>query len=323
MHAAPVVSFAHTAMQPPDTFTAADLLDNPSVLAAHDPPVRLGVFGDPVAHSKSPAFHNAALEAAGIRARYAKFHIPPDRVADCLRALPAAGLIGANITVPHKAAALATVDEADPFARACGSVNTVLVEGSRLRGFNTDGPGFKRAVREEFGVDLRDLRVAIIGAGGGAGRAAAVQCAHEPCERLVLANRSLDKARSLAASLTPLFRSERLAGPSERLAAVELGGTQLRRELDDIDLVVNATPLGMKRSDPLLLDPSWIAPSMLVLDMVYGDGDTRLLEDARAAGARCANGLGMLLHQGALAFEIWFDRDAPLATMRRALEAAA
>lgn len=306
-----------------DTFTAEDLLENSPALAACDPPVRLGVFGDPVAHSKSPAFQNAALEAAGLHARYAKFHIPADRVADCLRALPAAGLLGANITVPHKAAALAAVDEADPFARAAGSVNTILVEGTRLRGFNTDGPGFKRAVREEFGVDLRDLRIAILGAGGGAGRAAAVQCAMEPCERLVLANRSLDKVHSLARELAPHFRSERLAGPAERLVTAELGSEQLRRELDGVDLVVNATPLGMKRSDPRLLDPSWIAPSLLVLDMVYGHGDTPLLEDARAAGARCTNGLGMLLHQGALSFEIWFDRDAPLAAMRRALEAAA
>ena len=139
-----------------------------------------------------------------------------------LKALPAAGFIGANFTIPHKAAALAIVDEADDYARKAGAVNTIVVEGEKLIGFNTDGPGLLRALREEFYVDLRDLRVMLLGAGGGAGRAIAVQCAFESCERLVLVNRTFEKAEALAQELSSYFRSDRLVGPAERLEAFPL-----------------------------------------------------------------------------------------------------
>ena len=309
-------------MNPDATFSASDLISNPSLFASFDPPVRLGVFGDPVAHSRSPAFQNAALEACGIPARYAKFHIPADRFAEAARALPAAGFLGANVTIPHKAAALAAVDHADDYARAAGSVNTLVVEGDRLLGFNTDGPGLVRAIREEFLVDLRDLRVVLLGAGGGAGRAIALQCAMEHCARLVLANRSPEKTAALEKQLRPFFESDHLSGPAERLVAIPLEESALRRELENADIVINATSLGMKRSDPPVITPSLLTPNLLVYDTVYAGGTTRLLEDAAAAGARGANGLSMLLHQGALAFEIWFNRPAPLDAMRRALLSA-
>lgn len=291
------------------------------MFAGLEPPVRLGVIGDPVAHSKSPSFQNAALDFCGIPARYGKLHVPPDRMAEVLRALPAAGFLGVNVTIPHKAAALNCVDEADSYAKAAGSVNTIVVHGSKLLGFNTDGPGLVRAVREEFAVEVRDLRVAILGAGGGAGRAIAVQCAIEGCKRLVLANRTLDKARDLAHTLAPFFPPRTAIGPEEKLVAIPLDETALRRELKNIDLLINATSLGMKDTDRSVVPASWLAPDLLVYDTVYAGGTSRLLEDASAAGARGANGLGMLLHQGALSFEIWFQRSAPLDEMRRALHA--
>jgi shikimate dehydrogenase len=302
-----------------DIYTAADLLNGGAALRALTPPARLSVFGDPVAHSKSPAFHNAALRAAGIDAQYVKIHVTPEEFPAALGALPAAGFIGTNVTIPHKAAALATVDEADDYARASGAVNTVVVEGERLLGFNTDGPGFVRAIRESFLADVRDLRVMILGAGGGAGRAIAVQCALERCERLVLVNRTVDKARELAKELAPRMRSDRLLGPAERLVAIPHEMAALASEMAHIDLVVNATSIGMKRSDPPLLPQSLLTPSLMVYDAIYSSGKTRLVEDAEQAGARAANGLSMLLHQGALSFEIWFNRPAPLDAMRAAL----
>lgn len=305
-----------------DIYTAADLLNGGATLRALTPPARLSVFGDPVAHSKSPAFHNAALCAAGIDAQYVKIHITPEEFPAALGALPAAGFIGTNVTIPHKAAALATVDEADDYARASGAVNTVVVEGERLLGFNTDGPGFVRAIRESFLADVRDLRVMILGAGGGAGRAIAVQCAIERCERLVLVNRTVEKARELAKELAPRMRSDRLLGPAERLVAIPHETAALAAEMAHIDLVVNATSIGMKRSDPPLLPQSLLTPSLMVYDAIYSSGKTRLVEDAEQAGARAANGLSMLLHQGALSFEIWFNRPAPLDAMRAALLAA-
>ncbi|MDX2080940.1 MAG: shikimate dehydrogenase [Terrimicrobiaceae bacterium] len=304
-----------------EIFSARDLIDHPAVFRT-DPPVRLGVFGDPVAHSKSPAFHNAALTASGIPARYAKVHASADDVDVAFRALPAAGFIGANVTIPHKAAALASVDEADDYARQSGGVNTIVVEGDRLLGFNTDGPGLVRAIREEFSVDLRDLRVLLIGAGGGAGRAIAVQCAREGCERLVLVNRTLEKIKSLARELGPLFRTDRLTGPADRLVSIALDDPALRDQLDHADIVINATSVGMRRTDPALFPPGWITPNLMIYDTVYAAGRSRLLEDAAAAGARTASGLSMLLHQGALSFEIWFNRPAPLEVMRAALLAA-
>jgi len=303
----------------PEIFSAEDFLSNPGGLANFDPPVRLAVIGDPVAHSRSPGFHDAALRFCGIDARYARLHVPPARFGHVLRVLPEAGFFGVNVTIPHKASALACVDEADDYAKASGSVNTVVVNGKKLLGFNTDGPGLSRAIREEFSVDLRDLRVVLLGAGGGAGRAIAVQCAMERCERLVLVNRTLDKARALAAELAPYFQSERLSGSAERIVAIPFDDDSLRRELGNADILIHATSLGMKRTDPPVLPPSLLTANLLVYDTVYAGGTSRLLDDAAAAGARVANGLGMLLHQGALSFEIWFNRPAPLEEMRRAL----
>ncbi len=303
-----------------DIFSTQDLIEGK--LSALTPPARLAVMGDPVAHSKSPDFHNAALQAAGIEARYVKIHVKPEEFPTALRALPEAGFFGTNVTIPHKAAALAGVDEADDYAQQSGAVNTVVVDGDRLCGFNTDGPGLLRAIREEFSVDLRDLRVMLLGAGGGAGRAIAVQCAMENCERLVLVNRTVSKAQSLAEELSSRFRSDRLLGPVDRLQAIPLEVDRLREQLAFTDLVINATSLGMKRSDPPLLPPGLLTANLMVYDTVYATGASRLLEDAAAAGARVANGLSMLLHQGALSFEIWFNRPAPLSVMRTALHPA-
>ena len=306
-------------MDAPDIFSAEDLISNSASFSSFAPPVQLGVIGDPVAHSRSPIFQNAALQACGISARYTRLHIPPERFAEAVRALPQAGFLGANVTIPHKASALAAVDVADDYARASRSVNTIVVVGEKLHGFNTDGPGLVRAIREEFGVDVRDLRVVLLGAGGGAGRAIAVQCARERCERLVLVNRSLEKIQALKKELEPFFQSEHLAGPVERLVAIPFEEEALRHELENADILINATSLGMSRLDPPVISPSLLTPNLLVYDTVYSGGISRLIEDASAAGARCANGLGMLLHQGALSFEIWFNRAAPLEVMRRAL----
>ena len=306
-------------MNDQETFSAEELISSPEKFSTLDPPVRYGVAGDPVAHSKSPAFQNAAMKACGIPARYARLHVPAALAAETFRALPAAGFRGANVTIPLKAIALSAVDVADDFARRAGAVNTIAVDGNKLVGFNTDGPGFVRAIREEFSVDLRDLRIVVLGAGGGAGRAIAVQCAMESCERLVLVNRTLDKARALADELTPFFRSDRLVGPVDRILAIPFDERALREQLAHADLVINATSIGMRRSDPPLIPAALLTPNLMVYDAVYAAGTSRLIEDATAVGARSANGLGMLLHQGALAFEIWFNRTAPLEIMRRAL----
>jgi shikimate dehydrogenase len=309
---------------PKDAYTLADLRDWPAVTAAESPPIRLSVFGDPVAHSRSPQMHNPALKAAGIPAAYARLRILPPELPEALLLLPERDFIGTNITIPHKAAAMALMDEVDPQARKAGGVNTVVVEGENLVGFSTDGPGLVRAIRADFGVDIRDLRVLILGAGGGAGRAIAVQCAIEGSARLVLVNRTFDRAQALAAELAPAFRETRVTGPMMRLEAVPWDDEALARQLPYIDLIINATPLGMasaapesRRTSPIPV--SLLRPNHLVYDTVYTTGRTPLLLAADEAGARASDGLSMLLHQGALSFEIWFGRPAPLEVMRTGL----
>lgn len=302
-----------------DVYTIADLRNWPAATAGEEPPIRLAVFGDPVAHSASPAMHNAALEACGIAARYTRLHIRPDELAEAFQLLTRHRFIGVNCTIPHKPEALRLVHRADDHARRIGVVNTVFVEGEELIGFNTDGPGLVRALRAEFGVDLRDLRVVVLGAGGGAGRAIAMQCGIENCERLVLVNRTLEKARALAAELAPMFRAPRVFGPGERLTVAAWDESTLKRELAQTDLVIHCTPVGLKRTDPSPLSSAILQPHLMIYDTIYTASRTKLMLAADEAGARAANGLSMLLHQGALSFEIWFDRPAPLEVMRAAL----
>jgi shikimate dehydrogenase len=185
-----------------------------------------------------------------LQVRYAAFDIAPDELEQALRLLPAAGFVGANLTIPHKITAAAIVDELDDFASKAGAINAVRVEGEKLVGFNTDGPGFAQAIRSEFGVDLRDLRVLLFGAGGGAGRSIAIQCAAERCERLVLVNRTHEKAERLAAELKTAFADTRVSGPVARLQVAAWDENALRAQIANTDLIVNATSLGMKRSDP-------------------------------------------------------------------------
>jgi shikimate dehydrogenase len=300
-------------------YTLADLERWREIALDINPPIRLGVFGDPIAHSLSPEMQNAALRACEIDAQYARFHIRPNELRSALRFLRNLDFAGVNLTVPHKIAGFAQIDEADESARRIGAANTIRLRDKKLVGSNTDGEGFLRAIRSEFSVDLRDLRILILGAGGGTGRAIAWQCALENCERLVLVNRTLEKAGGLVESLRPFFAGPRVLGPTARLEAASWEESVIRTHLADIDLIVNATPLGMNLSDHALIPPRLIAPYHMVFDCVYGPSKTALLNAAEQAGARSSNGLSMLLHQGALSFSIWFDREAPIDAMRKAL----
>ncbi len=300
-------------------YTLADLRDWKKKTRDISPPIRLGALGDPVAHSLSPEMQNAALQEGGIAMQYAPFQIAPDELPEALQLMRELDFVGLNLTVPHKIAALALVDEVEERARKIGAINTIVFREGKSLGGNTDGPGFERAIREEFSVDLRDLRVLLLGAGGGAGRALAYQCALENCERLVLVNRTFDKAQALARELAGYFSGPRVLGPEARLEAIRWDDPSLRRQLGRTDLVINATTLGLQQSDPSPLPHALIAPHLMIYDLIYRKTPTPLLAAAAQAGARGANGLTMLLHQGALAFELWFDCPAPLAAMRGAL----
>jgi shikimate dehydrogenase len=302
-----------------ERYTLADLENWPEVARDADPPIRLGVFGDPVAHSLSPQMQNTALRAFEIKMQYARFHIRADELRSALRFLRELDFVGINLTVPHKIAGLTQVDLADESASHSGAVNTLRVHQNKLIGSNTDGEGFSRAVRNEFSIDLRDLRVMILGAAGGTGHAIAWQCALENCERLVLVSRTLAKTSALTERLRSFFAEPRVLGPVARLEAVQWDEATVRAQLADIDLIVNATPLGMNSSDPAPIPARLLLPHHIVFDCVYRPSKTALLRAAAEAGARGASGLSMLLHQGALSFSIWFNHEAPIEAMRSAI----
>jgi shikimate dehydrogenase len=311
-----------------ERYTLADLENWREATCDVRPPIRLGVFGDPVAHSFSPQMQNAALKHHKIDIQYARFHIRANELRSALGFLRKLDFVGVNLTVPHKIAGLNQVDDLDESAKRTGAVNTINIDppkdgfagvnSGKLRGFNTDGRGFSRAVRHEFSVDLRDLRVMVLGAGG-AGRAVAVQCAKESCERLVLANRTLEKAQQLTKELQDFFIGPKVFGPVPRLQAIPWDESMFRFQIGNVDLIVNATPLGLNRADPSPIPARLLAPHLMIYDTVYADHRTPFVSAAIEAGARAANGLSMLLYQGALAFEIWFGREAPLEVMRKAI----
>jgi len=296
-----------------DVYTFADLQAWEEATADEPVPLRLAVLGDPIAHSASPQMHNAALAAYGIGARYCRLHLRPEEFTAALRLLAERGFIGVNCTIPHKGAALAAVDETDAHARRADGVNTIVfgADGTR-RGFSTDGPGLARAVREQLGVELADVRVLVLGAGGGAGRAVAMQCASDGARGLTLLNRSVEKLQPLHDAIAAFY-------PRERLVMAPWTDAALARALDVSDLVVNCSALGMKPDDASPIPAALLASRHLLYDTIYTAARTPLMRAADAVGARSANGLAMLLHQGALAFEHWFQRPAPLEVMRSAL----
>lgn len=300
-------------MNTPPVFSLDDLSRWEAAGALLDPPARLAVIGDPIAHSRSPQMHNPALAARGISAQYIRVLVPPGSVKHALDLFARHGFLGVNCTIPHKFEALEAMDETDPLAAKLGAVNTVLIRDGKFTGFNSDGPGFLRSVEEAFNRSVRDLRVLILGAGGGAGRAVAVQSALEHCPKLTLVNRTPTKAGPLAAECRAL-------SPRTDVEVCRWEEAALRGVLERTDLIVNATPLGMQDGDARLLDPGLLRDSHLVLDMVYRSGGTTpLINAARQAGGKTADGLVLLLHQGAISFARWFGEPVPLEAMRTGL----
>ncbi len=305
-----------------EVYTLADLKNWAKIQKESAQPIRLGVIGDPVAHSLSPQMQNAALEHCQTKMAYARFQISPEELPESLKQMRDLDFVGANLTRPHKITAVPLVDEIDPETKRIGAINTLRLTKGTLHGFNTDGSGFSRAIREEFSVDLRDLRVLLLGTGGVA-RAIAMQCAREDCERLVVASRTVGHAEELTKNLRDFFAGPRVLGPVARLQAIGWEESAFRFQIANSDLIVNATGLGQDRSDRSPISSRLLAPHLMVYDTIYSARRTALMSAAIDAGARAANGLSMLLHQGARAFELWFGREAPVEVMRRQLMAAA
>jgi shikimate dehydrogenase len=268
----------------------------------------LGVIGHPVSHSGSPAMHNAALESTGLDYVYVAFTVPPEGaegVGDAMRALNIRGL---NVTVPHKQTVISCLDEVSQEAQAIGAVNTIDHRDGRLYGHNTDAYGLVASLREEGGLQRLPAKVALLGAGGAARAILYALLAAEEVEHVALLNRTIARAESLAMDLN--------AG--SRVTVQPLAETTA---LADAGLVINSTSIGMEpdaEASPLG-DGAGLHDGMVVVDIVYKPLETRLLQQARVAGARTVDGLGMLVHQGARAFELWTGVAPPVDVMRNAL----
>jgi len=267
-----------------------------------------GVIGDPIEHSLSPIMHNAAFEALGLDYVFLTFKVKPACVADAVDGMRALNIRGLNVTMPHKKNVMANLDRIDLSAQIINSVNTILNKENLLFGFNTDGVGAVRALKEN-GVELKGRKVLLLGAGGAA-RAIAYAIAKEADELAVL-NRTVKQAHTLARLV------EKSA--NKKIASGSLAPNDVQKNLRDSDILINATSVGMKPHHEESPVPSKLLRSNLsVMDIVYNPLETKLAKDAKAAGAKIISGAEMLIYQGAASFEIWTCKPAPVAAMRQA-----
>jgi shikimate dehydrogenase len=266
---------------------------------------RCYLIGHPVEHSMSGVMHNAAFINMGLDMEYILVPVLPGNLRRFMREdISQEDVAGANVTIPHKVAVMSLLDEVEEEAKEIGAVNTIVNEGGHLKGYNTDGAGAVKAIREAYGP-LEGARVVLLGAGGAA-RALVYYLARE-AESLVILNRDPLKAKLIA---------DRAQG---RGAGVRWGGLD-QTDVRDADILVNSTPVGMfPNSGASPVDPRCLHGGLLVFDLVYNPVKTRLLEDAERAGARTLSGVSMLVYQGAEAFKLWTGLGAPVEVMREAV----
>ena len=267
-----------------------------------------GVIGDPIEHTLSPIMHNAAFNALKLDYTFLAFKVKPAELENAVNGMRALNIRGLNVTMPHKSTVLSYLDRTDLSAQIVNSVNTVLNKESKLFGFNTDGVGALKALREN-GVELKGRKVLLLGAGGAA-RAIAYAMAKESDELAVL-NRTVKQAQALAKLL------EKTA--NKKIGTGALSPREIQQNLQDSDILINATSIGMKpKADESLVAPKLLRPDLAVMDIVYSPIETKLAKDAKAAGAKVVSGVEMLIYQGAASFEIWTGKSAPVEVMRQA-----
>lgn len=289
-------------------YTATELLlDSPSAIT----PIRLGVIGNPIAHSKSPQMQQAALQEDGRSLSYVRLLADLDEggFESLLDTLESLQFIGANVTVPFKKKAFSLASQTDALSQLCGASNTLVRQENGWHAYNTDGPGFERAIQELCGKSLSELRIVILGACGGAGSALSCQCVLSGCRHLTLVNRPRPELPALQDKL-----SRQSTGV---VIAHAFTDPELEELVQQAHLIVNATSLGLREGDPLPLPIDWLQPGHLVYDIVTHD--TPLRRAAAKRGCTTDNGLGMLLWQGAIAYQHWFGKLPNINAMREAL----
>lgn len=269
-----------------------------------------GIIGCPVRHSLSPLMQNAAFQAAGIDAVYVPFPVDPEQLAQAVGGLRTLRVAGFNVTIPHKSAIMPFLDRLDHSAVAAGAVNVVMNHDGILTGYNTDGDGLILSLQRDLGCDPAGCRVVLVGAGGAARGALAALCRAGVAAVSVL-NRTASAAEEMLATVT--------AGYPQVACTVLESGRSDQTFWQQQQLVINATSLGMKDEEIPGLELACLPGDAKVYDMVYAPPETRLLRAAKAMGLATANGLGMLVAQGELAFELWHGSASPAGVMAKAL----
>jgi len=271
----------------------------------------VGIIGHPVAHSLSPLMHNSAAKITGMDIVYVAMDVLPENLKKGVDGIRALGIYGVNVTVPHKEKVVKLMDEVDAEASLIGAVNTITLKNGRLHGANTDGRGFLRSLDAE-GFCASGKRAAVIGAGGSA-RAVGVSLLRAGVSGLTIINRTPSHGRLLARRLAELGEVSFVPAGSVKAGAV----------IEECDLVVQTTPCGMRRRDPLPVKSAKFRPGQYAYDIIYSPIETRFLKNARLKGARTINGLGMLVYQGSESFKIWTGRPFPekkiLALLKRSV----
>ncbi|MBA2873557.1 shikimate dehydrogenase [Thermaerobacillus caldiproteolyticus] len=251
------------------------------------------LIGCPVQHSLSPLMHNDAFHQLGIEAYYHAFHVEREQLEEAVKGIKALGISGINVTIPHKTAVIPFLDEVDETARRIGAVNTIVNENGRLIGYNTDGPGFVRALQEEVKVEVAGKRILLIGAGGAA-RGIYFTLVHCGAERIDICNRTVSKAQEL------------IAESDVAIASAAYSLQEAEERLGDYDILINTTSVGLyPHVDEMPISLANMKEGTVVSDIIYNPLETKWLQEARTRKAIVQNGVGMFVYQGALAFEKW------------------
>ena len=273
----------------------------------------VGIIGDPIKHSRSPQIHNAAITALGLDYVYVAFHVQPNNLGAAIEGFKATNVVGINVTIPHKQNVISYLDEISREATLIGAVNTLIFKDGGIIGENTDAPGFLQAMQEE-GLDVPQGGSAVIIGAGGSARAIVVALALAGVRTICIANRTVSRAVALATDLSDKTEAS--------IYGIGLDDPKLPNAVRASQLIVNTAATSMDVSHPLLIDPEWLAPQSIVYDIVYTPPETRLLQAAAQKECHTIGGLGMLVHQGAIAFERWTGVNPPVETMRQALQGA-
>ncbi|HGJ64313.1 TPA: shikimate dehydrogenase [bacterium] len=270
----------------------------------------IGVIGDPVEHSRSPQMHNSAIQELGLDYVYVPFHVKPDQIIHAINGFKALNVVGINVTLPHKKSVLPLMDEVSKEAELIGAVNTMVFRDGKVFGHNTDAKGFIASLNEEGINNLKGMKVIILGAGGSA-QAIVTGLAIEGVSNIVIANRTLEKAISLASEM-----SEK-TGIS--IKGISLNDSNLSEFASNCDLLVSTVTSGMDiRLDPVI-NLDWLKKDCIVCDIVYTPPETNLLISAKNKGLKTIGGMGMLVNQGAISFQLWTGISPPVKIMREAL----